>query len=343
MIQTYSLTVQREIVPHGVFSVGYAGNVQQHILSSQLDANFPLPATTSGTPGCAAKSPTPEPSTNYQYDPCLNTGATAKAYYRPYQGYDQILSTMSGGIGNYNSLQSGFVYRAHSLTLNLAYTWSRALTDVVPANPGSNGGSGVGYDSVGTFQNSRDIRAEYGRPDFAREHVFTGAPVYELPFFLHSDSFLARELLSGWSFSGLAIVESGYALSPSDTYGDAGLATRPNQLTKISTSGSGKVGLGQPNYFNNPTTVYGKPAYGFFGNAANGTVVGPKEVAFNVSTSKTFPIGERVAAKLGIEAFNVFNHPNITGISTQFGAANFGQAISAGDPRILEGAFRLSF
>ena len=290
-----------------------------------------------------AASPTPETSTNYQYDPCLNTGATAKAYYRPYQGYDQILSTMSGGIGNYNGLQSGFVYRAHNLTLNLAYTWSRALTDVVPANPGSNGGSGVGYDSVGTFQNAHNIRAEYGRPDFDRAHVLTGAPVYDLPYFRNSNSFLARELLSGWSFSGLAILESGYALTASDTYGDAGLATRPNQLQKISTTGSGKVGLGQHNYFTNPTGVFGKPAYGFFGNAGNGTIVGPREVAFNVSTTKTFPITERVAAQLRVEAFNVFNHPNITSISTQFGAANFGQAISAGDPRIMEGAFRLNF
>jgi Carboxypeptidase regulatory-like domain len=343
MIQTYSLTVQREIVPHGVLSVGYAGNLQQHILSTQLDGNFPLSETTAGTPACAALSPTPETSTNYQFDPCLNTGATAKAYYRPYQGYDQILSTMSGGIGNYNGLQTGFVYRAHDLTLNLAYTFSRALTDVVPANPGSNGGSGVGYDSVGTFQNSRDIRAEYGKPDFDRTHVLTGAPVYELPYFRNSPNLFERELLSGWTFSGLAILESGYALTPSDTYGDAGLATRPNQLQKIHTQGSGKVGIGQHNYFTNPAGIYAQPAYGFFGTAANGSIIGPREIAFNVSTAKTFPVTERVGAKLGLEAFNVFNHPNITGISTQYGAANFGQAISAGDPRIMEGVFRLSF
>jgi hypothetical protein len=103
------------------------------------------------------------------------------------------------------------------------------------------------------------------------------------------------------------------------------------------------VGLGQHNYFTNPTGIFAKPAYGFFGNAGNGTIVGPREVAFNVSAGKTFPITERVGAQLRAEAFNVFNHPNITSISTQFGAANFGQAISAGDPRIMEGVFRLSF
>lgn len=343
MIQSFSLAVQRELVPHGILSVGYAGNLQQHILSTQLDGNFPLAATTSGTAACAAKSVTPETSTNYQFDPCLNTGATAKAYYRPYKGYDQILSTMSGGIGNYNSLQSSFVYRAHNLTLNVAYTWGRALTDVVPANPGSNGGSAVGYDSTATFQNSHNVRAEYGRPDFDRSQVLTTAPVYDLPFFARTHNLAARELLSEWSLSGLATIESGYALTPSDTFGTAGLATRPNQLAPIQTRGSGKVGIGEPNYFINPSALYAQPAFGFFGSAANGTIVGPRQVNFNASASKKFPFTERASALLSIEAFNVFNHPNIFSISTQYGAGNFGQALSAGDQRIMEGVLRFIF
>jgi hypothetical protein len=342
LIQTFSLTLEREVVPHGVLSVAYAGNTQQHTLSSQLDANFPLPETTPNTPTCAAASPTPEPSTNYEFDPCLNQGA-ARAYYRPYKGYDQILSTMSGGSGNYNSLQAGFVYRTTNITLNGAYTFSKSLSDVVPSNPGSNGGSGVGYDSAATFQNSRDVAAEYGRPDYDRAHVFTSAVVYQLPFYKTSSNFFKHEFLSDWGLSGLAILESGFALTPSDTYGDAGLATRPDQLEKVRTHGSGKVGIGQPNYFVNPTMMYAKPAYGFFGDARNGSIVGPKEVSFNVSATKAFPIYERFNAELRVEAFNVLNHPNITSISTQFGAANFGQAIAAGDPRIMEGAFRLNF
>jgi hypothetical protein len=342
LIQTFSLTLEREVVPHGVLSLAYAGNTQQHTLSSQLDANFPLATTTPGTPACAAASPTAETSGSYQFDPCLNLGA-ARAYYRPYKGYDQILSTMSGGSGNYNSLQAGFVYRTTDITLNGAYTFSKSLSDVVPANPGSNGGSGVGYDSAATFQNSRDVAAEYGRPDYDRAHVFTSAIVYQLPFFKTSSNFFEHELLSGWGLSGLAILESGFALTPSDTYGDAGLATRPDQLEAAKTHGSGKIGIGEPNYFVDPVGMYRKPAYGFFGNARNGSLVGPKEVSFDVSATKAFPFYKTFNGELRVEAFNVLNHPNITSISTQFGAANFGQAISAGDPRIMEAAFRLNF
>jgi hypothetical protein len=71
--------------------------------------------------------------------------------------------------------------------------------------------------------------------------------------------------------------------------------------------------------------------------------VGPKEVSFDVSATKAFPIYDRLSADLRVEAFNVFNHANITSVSTQYGAANFGQAISAGDPRIMEASFRLIF
>ncbi len=342
LIQTFSLTLEREVVPHGILSLAYAGNTQQHTLSTQLDANFPTNMTTPGTPACAAASPTPETSTNYQFDPCLNLGAS-ETYYRPYKGYAQILSTMSGGSGNYNALQAGFVYRTRDVTLNAAYTFSKSLSDVVPSNPGSNGGSGVGYDSSATFQNPHDVASEYGRPDYDRSHVFTSAVVYQLPFFHSSTNFLQHEFLSGWGLSGLAILESGYALTPSDTYGNAGLATRPNQLEPVRTRGSGKVGLGESNYFVDPTGLYQRPAYGFFGNARNGSITGPKEVSFDVSATKEFPIVQRLNAQLRIEAFNVFNHPNITSISTQYGSANFGQAISAGDPRIMEASFRLTF
>jgi hypothetical protein len=250
---------------------------------------------------------------------------------------------MSGGSGNYNSLQSSFVYRTRSITLNSAYTWSKSLSDVVPANPGSNGGSGVGYNASATFQNPRKVYLEKGRPDFDRSQVFTAAIVYQLPFFERSSNFAAHEFLSGWGVSGLAIVESGYALTPSDTYGDAGLATRPNQVQAAQTHGSGKTKIGESNYFTNYQSMYVKPAYGFFGNARNGSIVGPKEVSFDVSATKEFPVYERLNADLRIEAFNVLNHPNITSVSTQFGAGTFGQAISAGDPRIMEASFRLIF
>ncbi len=345
MIQTFSLSVEREVIPHAVMTLAYAGNVQQHILSTQLDANFPASQTTPGTTACAAAAAntTIAPSASYQFDPCLNTAATVKSYYRPYKGYDQILSTMSGGSGSYHSGQAGLVYRAKNLTFNLAYTFSRSLTNVVPANPGSNGGGGVGYNSNATFQNPRNLRAEYGRPDFDRSHVFTVAPVWDLPYFKNSNHFLERQLLSRWSLSGLAVIESGFALTPSITLGDRGLAIRPNQIGTIKTQGSGKISAGESNYFVNAAATFQKPAYGFFGNAANGTIIGPKEVAVNVAIAKTMAMTERVGAKLTVEAFNVMNHPNISGISTTYGSGNFGQAISAGDQRIMEAALRISF
>jgi hypothetical protein len=350
---TYSLAFERQILPNAVAQVAYAGSVSQHVMAEGYNYNFPLNGTTSGTAGCAANANNPANITTganaykgpaasgYSYDPCLNQGSVSTLYYAPYPGYSSISGTNNGGIANYNGLQTGMVWRLHDLTWNLAYTWSKALEDVQPNNPGANG-TGVGYDQSASFQNPRNERLDYGPPDFDRRHVFTSAWVYETPFFRRSDSAFARELLSGWGTSGLAVIESGLAVTPQLAVGNAGLATRPNQIAAVSHPGDGKTNLGHSSYFS--ASSFQAPAWGQFGDAKPGDVRSPKEVAFNVALDKTFPITERVGFKLRVEAFNVFNHPNTIVQGVWSGpASSFGNVIGAGDPRQMEFAGRITF
>jgi Carboxypeptidase regulatory-like domain len=348
---TYSLALERQVLPNTVAQVAYAGSISKHVMAEGYNYNFPLNGTTSGTAGCAANSNNPLNSTSnpykgpavssYLYDPCLNQGSVSTLYYAPYPGYGGISGTNNGGIANYNGLQSGLVMKLHDLTWNVAYTWSKALEDVQPSNPGANG-TGVGYDQSASFQNPRNQRLDYGPPDFDRRHVFTSAWVYETPFFAHSSSVLAREALSGWGTSGLAVLESGLAISPALAVGNAGLATRPNQIAGVSHPGDGKTNLGHPSYFS--AASFQAPAWGQFGDASPGVVRNPKEVAFNVALDKTFPITERIGFKLRIEAFNVFNHPDTILQGTWSGpTSSFGDVIGAGDPRQMEFAGRITF
>jgi Carboxypeptidase regulatory-like domain/TonB-dependent Receptor Plug Domain len=355
MLQSWSLTLEDEIVPHGVLAVAYAGDKTDHIFSSAVDRNFALNGTSTYTAACAASANNinPVPSSNYLYDPCINgpnaavTGATQinVNYYRPYAGYTSINTGVSIGAANYNALQTGFVYRLADLQLNVAYTWSKALSNQNQTNTGS---AAYAFDSNIGFQNPHNPQLDYGRPSYDRPQVFVAAYVYELPFFKHSSNLLAREILSHWGTSGLVTAQSGFANTVSLSSSYAGLATRPNQIgALIRNGGSGKKAIGQKPLYS--YTSFAVPGWGAFGNSQPGVLRGPREVAYSTALNKTIPITERVGVQLRAEAFNIFNHPNINSINTSFNfvtatnASSFGYATAAGDMRQLEFSGRVTF
>ncbi|HEV2275559.1 MAG TPA: hypothetical protein VGR96_15415 [Acidobacteriaceae bacterium] len=58
---------------------------------------------------------------------------------------------------------------------------------------------------------------------------------------------------------------------------------------------------------------------------------------------KTFRITEEHSLQFRSEFFNAFNHTNFAGVSTSLGAGNYGQVVSARDPRVIELALRYQF
>jgi hypothetical protein len=355
VLQSWSLTLEDEVVPHGVLAVAYAGDKTDHIFSNAVDRNFPVNGTSTHTADCGASANNinPVPSSNYLYDPCIN-GANAAVlgaiqvnqnYYRPYPGYTSINTGVSIGAANYNALQTGFVYRLTDLQLNVGYTWSKALSNQNQTNTGS---VAYAFDSNIGFQNPRNPQLDYGRPSYDRPHVFTSAYVYELPFFRHSSNLIARELLSHWGTSGLITAQSGFANTVNLSSSFAGLANRPNQVgALVRNSGSGKKAIGQAPLYS--YSSFAVPGWGTFGNSRPGVLRGSKEVAFATALNKTFPVTERVGVQLRAEAFNIFNHPNINSVNTSFNfvqstnISSFGYATAAGDMRQLEFSVRVTF
>ncbi len=325
--QTYSLSLQRMVMPAGIFTLAYAGSVSRHLETQSYNPNEVLPVTSPSEPGCLA--PGQAASASYQFDPCINAGTVSPNYTVPYLGYTSFYTQTFPGSSNYNSLQSHFVYRTASLQLDTGYTFSKVLSDL--------GGSGTagGNSSIGaSAQDFRNLAAEYGPPDWDRTHVFTSSIVYDLPFFTRSGPLL-RSTLGDWSFAALAIFESGFALSPAMSTPTAGEATRPDALgheTKVGTLSE---------WFN--IANYTQPRYGFYGNASNGSIRGPAEFTGNTALYKTFHVKEKVSLQFRAEAFNVANHPNFAAVSTAFGSGNFGAVTSALDPRIMEFALRVAF
>jgi hypothetical protein len=344
-IRNYSLTVEREVAPGGVVSIGYAGMTTQHIFTTGWDQNFPLNAnpTTgtyanpSGTAACVAASTAPNQLTSgFAYDPCINQGKVNSYYYRPFQGYSTMNTGASFGVANYNGLLVGYVQKMHDLTAHVSYTFSKALGDINAS------GIQVAYSSSGAFQNANNPLGDYGKPDYDRPDVFVYSLVYDVPFFNKTSNNLEKALLGGWNFTSYGVVESGFAQTP--TY-SSGLATRPNISGPLSRNHgtSGKLGEHQQSVYN--ASSFSAPSWGYFGTAQVGCLRAPKEVAFHVATEKGFAIREWATVKLGAQAFNVFNHPNVLGLNASWapGSTTFATATSFGDPREMQFYTKITF
>jgi hypothetical protein len=333
MLQSFSLSVQRELFPSAVFDLTYAGTLFRHQDTLSYDQNEPLAVSAATRTGCLATGQ--GASTSYDFDPCINTNATSPNFTRPYKGYSSIATEAGVGSGNYNALQAGFVYRKNNINATVAYAYGKSLSQFGHSSNSGGGGSIGGGAGAQGIQDWRNLSVEYGPSNFDRTHVLTTSGVYDIPGFRNSGNFAKRELLGGWSLAGLGVLESGFAFTPGLSTGVNGLATRPNQVGQV------RLLKTKGEWFD--TSAFQAPLNGFYGNARPGTIRGPREISFNVAGYKTFPIHERLNLQFRAEAFNFLNHPNFGNVDTSIGSGTYGQVTSALDPRILEFSARITF
>ena len=330
-VQSYSLTLEHQFKSNLVANAAYVGSQTRHMVSGVgggNDINWPTAVTAPSVGGTTCLAATQSPSAAYDYDPCISTGAASSQYTRPYQGYAGIDYEYDEGTGNYNAFETSGRYNVGPSQFSVAYTFGKALATVAGHGSGANTSQGSGP------QNPRDWAAEYGPPSYDFKNDISGTWVYAIPFFSHSDKAL-ESALGHWSFQGLVLHQSGFALSPGMSTNANGLTSRPNQVAKVSKVGTIKE------WFD--TAAFAAPGYGFYGNARNGTIRGPGYTSANVSLYKSFPLYDRLNLQLRVEAFNVLNHPNFNSVSTGLGSGNFGQITNSGDPRIMEFAMKMFF
>jgi hypothetical protein len=99
--------------------------------------------------------------------------------------------------------------------------------------------------------------------------------------------------------------------------------------------------------------LYTQNAIGTFGNAGHFSLRTPSYFDMDASISRKFNLGERFQTEARVEAFNLTNHPNFGGPTPSTGvglgenanasSSAFGRITTAGDPRILQGAIKLTF
>jgi hypothetical protein len=202
--------------------------------------------------------------------------------YRPNSSFTQMIDIF-GVSTNYNALVIQANHRmSSSVQFNANYTWSHGL-DYNPSastNLTASGGPNI------LMPNS--IGGEYGNSNFNVPQRFVFNMVVQSPWHVKGP---LGYLANGWQMSPIFQAQNGLPYS----VGTSG--TAPGVLASgggINGSyGSSRVGLVARNIFNMP---------------------GTQNLDWRIT--KTIPIKERVNLELMGEAFNLFNHYNVTGVGT---------------------------
>jgi len=285
------LTVEREIAKNTVVSVSYLGSFGRSLpdfvdtntgpaattVSYTVGPGGPVPAGTYSTPLYATVSTTPN-------------GGTTTTTTRPNANFGAMSEIFSGITSNYNALAVQLNRRmTQHLEFMGSYTWSHSL------DFGQN---------ASTFSDTNDllvpfsIKPEYGNSIFNVPNRFVASAVIESPW--HVGGALGY-LANDWQVAPIYASQSGLPYS-------------------LVTSGTPTLTLFDAS--NNKTT------YNALGSSINGSngrkgidVVGrntfqmKRTIDMDLRLSKKIRFTERYAVEVLGEAFNLFNHQNVTGVN----------------------------
>ncbi|HEV7857201.1 MAG TPA: TonB-dependent receptor, partial [Pyrinomonadaceae bacterium] len=341
-MQHWSLDWQQQLGNNTVFTLGYYGSKGTHLIGIVEINELPpgLAINSRCATGANFLGQSPAPATVQCQVPGTGFFSSAATnildQLRPYRGYRSITMLEPRFNSNYHSLQISAQHRfAGSSQVNLAYTWSKNLTDEQ-------------NDRTNAPENSYDIGSEYSRAALDRRHVLSVNYVYELPFFA-GEKGLAGKLLGGWQSSGILVYNTGLPFTVTTSAFDAsGLGNisalvagnRPNVTCDPNANAPHTL----QKYFNtqcfqanpavNSTTISNTP-----GNSPRGIINGPSTKRVDFSLMKNIRFSESVRLQLRGEAFNIFNWTSFRSFSTttlNVTQNTFGAITAVRDPRTIQ-------
>jgi hypothetical protein len=264
---------------------------------------------------------------------------------RPFVGFGTLEFLETQANSSYHALQASVRRTLGSLVVNASYTYSHSIDD------SSDRGDA-------TFVDSYNLASNRGSSNFDERHILNVSYVYDLPFF-NKSSGLTKTMLGGWQWSGIISSQSGTptlcpGCSPSHLsntqFGDnagvgngVGTGSRPD-LVGNPYAAPCQASTAPGPYLFNPC-AFASPRGLTFGNVGRNTLHLPHRTQFDMGIFKRFPIKEAVSVEFRVEAFNVFNHTQFSGVDGGFGpgSTTFLTATQAHLPRILQLGLKVVF
>ena len=318
-IQSFNLTLQRQVTPSLMIETGYAGKIGIKIeaLRTYNPARFINDPTTGNAPSLQ--------------------NVNNRVVFEP-----GILSPQGYYLGNdfrswYHSFHVQVTKRfSQGLSVLGSYTLSKSIDSSSTDNLG------------GTVANPFNLRQERGRSDWDRKHAFVASWLYSPQ--VHFKSRLASTALGGWTITAIHTIQSGAPITfymGQDVALDGTGGSQHAQL--VSGVTAGQIQISHPNraaevaqFFNTQAFVpTGQVAPGTYGNSGRGLISGPGFNNTDMSILKDFALVERLKLQFRVEAFNVFNQVNFDLPNSYVNSDSFGQIRSAQSGRVVQLALKL--
>jgi hypothetical protein len=291
-VLAWTFKVEQQIAPATSLTIGYVGSHGYHQILSE-DQNTPATVVCPAT-ACPA-----------------NLAAGTVYYPTTTKANPKIANTtswVSQGVSNYNGLEVDVRRQlSHGLQLRGVYTFASNLDD------GSAWNTSVSANTPAFVMYPGNPGLDYGPAATNIRHAGAINGTWELPINhgLSANS-LAKQVVEGWSLSGIATLQSGFPLSPQLGYnptgnGDTRNPVRPN----LNPDFRGPLYARTVKQWFNPA-AFSAPAPGTFGNVGRDTLTGPGLSELDLALAKTTVIHERLRAQFRAEFFNVLNHSNFT-------------------------------
>ncbi len=239
----------------------------------------------------------------------------------PSIGVVNVLETAANS--NYNGLQMSFNARFGKLVSRTAYTWSKFI-DEVSDFPNSNSGIDRGILAL----DERNWRLNRGPSDFDMRHVMSQAASYQLPW--------------GFQLQGIVTLQTG---RPYTLYSGTDSPFGTNNNRTMAVPGALSFDPAARRAITVDPALRGQltPARGVFGTTGRNTAYGDSHIGLNLGVHKSFQLTELLALELRGEVFNLTNTVNYNPPDSVLTSPNFGQALTANDPRQAQLALRLVF